>query len=1136
MPRIPRRLALRRLTRRHVEPGIQLDTLEPRQLLSSFLYHDLGAFLSPAEAIYVLRPLGDNAPPRTIGSSVDAAGDVNADGFADIIAGAGGVVPGNSDTERAVAVLYSGASGRALFTFSDGFSEFGVSVAGIGDVNGDGRPDVIVGSPRFDPDVQGGSRQIGRAYIYSGADGSLIRSITGENAGDRFGASVASAGDFNNDGTADVIVGAAGADAGGNNRGRAYVISGVDGSMLAVLTGLTDDDALGYSVAGAGDVNADGYSEVIVGAPGRFSGPDRTPGHAHVYSGQTHSSIFAFEGDFDGDRFGFAVDGAGDVNGDGHPDLLVGAPNADNDSNGHIPAAGAARVYSGSSGAVLYTLRGDAPNGNLGAALAGAGDLNGDGRGDFLVAAPSATRQSNVGVYSGIDGSILVRFVADEVNLEASDRLSTSVAVVGDVDGDGFTDFVFTGTQDANPERNDRARMYVFSGVRAAGLRPEGFNDDRDIWGTASGEGFLALNGDLFRLTTRQGFVSGDRVIDVNSHDSVLGRAADGTTFRWTGGTRTTLGQLIQQESGPAGPYIATRAVDLTDSGLVLVQRWRDDTTSSTWLLENGTLTYLMEGEPVAMNEARAVIAINTGVTTTRLWTPSGGLLVIPDLYAIDLNENTTIVGTAPDPADRMSIRTLIWNSGTVTNIGVVSGGDDFVPTGINNDGQVIGTYTIVHNGATAGYFYTPGIGIMNIRECLSGADAQRFDATRQVSLVDINNRGWVIGTLNARDGFLLEPFGGDGPFRAEAGGAVVGSLSLDGVLSVVFVNQAGEIVLFQRDSQSGPWTSIDLSVAAGTQTADEVVAFRDGRNGGINAYAAVTSTGVLLISRTDSGTWSVRNLTDEIPGATRIDRALVQFTTGEDYITLAGLSDSGDLLIYGQTAQRDPQGRVVWAFNNLSETQLAPRGIATPAFVGRPTAYVTTWNGQNIAGVDAAGDIQVVWTAPGLGGWTATNLTTQTGAPALAGGLTAYITSWGGINLAGNDTFGHTVVTWWVPGFGGEWRHNDFTSEFGGPGLRASSMTSYVTPWGGLNLAGLTDDGQVVVYWWVPGFTAWRIAPLSPAGSDRRDTPIRRLTSIAGDDGSVNILTTGIYGDVLRYHWRPDAQWQIENLTTLTQ
>ncbi|MCJ7459407.1 MAG: FG-GAP-like repeat-containing protein, partial [candidate division Zixibacteria bacterium] len=155
---------------------------------------------------------------------------------------------------------------------------FGYSVSGAGDVNNDGYADLIVGALL---NSAGGSFA-GRAYVYSGQTGALLYTFTGEAAGDEFGCSVSGAGDVNKDGYADLIVGTF-AYPGGTYAGRAYVYSGQTGALLYTFTGAAANDQLGVSVSGAGDVNKDGYADLIVGAHGNSAGGSFA-GRAYVYS------------------------------------------------------------------------------------------------------------------------------------------------------------------------------------------------------------------------------------------------------------------------------------------------------------------------------------------------------------------------------------------------------------------------------------------------------------------------------------------------------------------------------------------------------------------------------------------------------------------------------------------------------------------------------------------------------------------------------------------------------------------------------------------------------------------------------------------------------------------------------------
>ena len=251
------------------------------------------------------------------GNAVSYAGDINKDGYGDVIVGA------SKDPNGAIYVYYGGNPMDAnadLKIYGPPISTFGNSVSGVGDVNKDGFDDFIVGSKDF--------FDHGSAYIFYGGsspDTTADVVLVGEGSFNSFGVSVAAAGDVNKDGYADVLVGS---DGYYNGTGRAYIYFGgspMDSIPDVVLTGKEAGYSLGYSVAGGGDVNKDGYDDVIVGAYGSNS----DAGSAYIYYGGSNMDSTA-DIDLYGEAamnnfFGSSVSIAGDVNKDGYDDIIVGA-------------------------------------------------------------------------------------------------------------------------------------------------------------------------------------------------------------------------------------------------------------------------------------------------------------------------------------------------------------------------------------------------------------------------------------------------------------------------------------------------------------------------------------------------------------------------------------------------------------------------------------------------------------------------------------------------------------------------------------------------------------------------------------------------------------------------------------------
>lgn len=369
---------------------------------------------------------------------------------------------------------------------------------------------------------------------------------------------------------------------------------------------------------------------------------------------------------------------------------------------------------------------------------------------------------------------------------------------------------------------------------------------------------------------------------------------------------------------------------------------------------------------------------------------------------------------------------------------------------------------------------------------------------------------------------------------RSGRGGGISSSADRAGNTVASFVNDDDGVVFLEWSPREGAWLATLFERSSGAPIrALDTDAFVDASKE--RAMVGVATPDGLLVVDPGADAATDRNLTRELPGATPIVARQTSFVSKDGLAFLAGMDPAGDLVLYFQTAETRADGESVWGFSNLSRDHLASAGLATPAFNQDLISYVTDWNGLTIAGLDARGDIQAVWWAPGMTRWTTSNLSSLTGAAPMATGLTAYLTPWGGINLAGLDAGGNVVVTWWVPRFGGEWAQTDLSDRFGHAGMGGMELTSYVTPWGGLNLAGIDDDGELVVYWWSPGMRDWAISPLSGLMGGAA-VPKGELSASTTPDGLVNLFGVTDDGEVIRYHWQPGAAWNAENVGANTR
>ncbi len=402
------------------------------------------------------------------GSSVAGIGDINGDGFGDIIVGAWGEQSSSGATVSGRAHVFSGKTTHLLYTLDSPNemygSHFGTALSGVGDISGDGVPDLIVGASWEHADT--GIEYAGKAYVFSGSNGNLLYELESPDPQyfGGFGSAVAGIDDVNGNGFADLMVSAH--DESPSEElayaGRVYVFDGKDGALIHSLTSpnAQPNGAFGWSLSSLPDITGDGIGDLLIGTwRERLGDAPRIAGSAYVFSGQSGNVYYTLRASIETTAagFGYSTSAAGDVDADGYADIIVGS------QSGKF-----AEVISGADASLLYRFTGGIGSG-FGRIVASAGDANKDGYADVLIAAPTedTDRQTNAGrayVYSGKDGGVL--YTLESTRPRVLGLFGLDVASAGDINGDGYEELlVGAPNENSSGSPAQAGRAYVFNGL-----------------------------------------------------------------------------------------------------------------------------------------------------------------------------------------------------------------------------------------------------------------------------------------------------------------------------------------------------------------------------------------------------------------------------------------------------------------------------------------------------------------------------------------------------------------------------------------------------------------------------------------------------------------------------------------------